>query len=214
VKGLDPQGKSGERVADLATERRRRLNYGKLPKPTGGGVPYANCREELADLSLGQKVALVTESATWKRVMVPILDGLEAERPTRGPKPAYTSHELERAVLFLRMSGKSNYAEARNLLAGDRGQRCRRALGFDKPRKRVGRNLRVVKSLHGVPSEKTVWRHLNRFGLDRHAAASKTWFEEVTDDHFIEFPEEMRREAMLADFDGSAILATALPSSA
>jgi hypothetical protein len=119
--------------------------------------------------------------------MVPVLDEVEAERSTKGPTRSYMTHELERAVLFLRMRGMHTYAAARGLLAGDRSARCGRALGFDVPRRRVERNLRVVCSLDGVPAEKTVWRHLNRFGLDRHAAAYKKLFEALVDDHFIEW---------------------------
>lgn len=206
MKATDPQGKSKEAPSSLAAARTRRLNYGKLPKPSSGAVPYANAREELSDLTLGEKVAVVTASETWQRVMVPFIDQVEAERSKKGPTPSYTSHELECAVLFLRMSGQATYAAARNLLAGDRSARCRHALGFDVPRRRVGRNLRVVRSLDGVPAEKTVWRHLNRFGLDRHAAAYEKLFEALVADHFNEFPEEMLREALLVDFDGSAIV--------
>jgi hypothetical protein len=54
--------------------------------------------------------------------MVPILDQVDAERSTKGPAPCYTAHELERAVFFLRVSGKATYAEVRGLLAGDRSQ--------------------------------------------------------------------------------------------
>jgi hypothetical protein len=198
-------GPSDRAGSTLDAARKRRLNYGKLPRPGCGNVPYANRRDELGGLSLGEKVAIVTASATWERVMVPILDALEAERPKKGPRPAYTSHELERALLFQRMSGKHTYAESRTLLAGDRGGRCRRALDFERPRSRVGRNLRLVESLDGVPSEKTVWRHLRRFGLDRHAAAYKHLFEELVADHIQAFPEEMAQELRLMDFDGSAI---------
>jgi hypothetical protein len=193
-------------ATSLADARKRRLNYGKLPKPSSGDVLYANRREELAELTLGEKVAIVTASPTWERVMLPILDALEAERPKKGPRPSYSSHELERAVLFQRMSGKHTYGEARTLLAGDRGGRCRRALDFDRPRSRVGRNLRVVESLDGVPAEKTVWRHLKRFGLDGHAAAYKQLFEELVSAHIEAFPEEMAEELRAMDFDGSSIL--------
>jgi len=199
-------GRGTAATSSLDDARKRRLSYGKLPKPSAGDVAYANRREELADLTLGEKVAIVTASATWERVMVPVLAALEAERPKKGPRPAYSSHELERAVLFQRMSGKPTYAEARTLLAGDRGGRCRRALDFDRPRSRVGRNLRIVESLDGVPAEKTVWRHLKRFGLDRHAAAYKEFFEELVSAHIEAFPEEMAEELRLMDFDGSSIL--------
>ena len=185
---------------------RQRLKYGRLPTPGNGAVPYANCREELAGDSLGEKVMLVTKTDAWKRIMVPVLDALEAERPRKGPAPAYTSHELELAVLYERMSGEPNYVKARSRLAGDRSARCRRALGFDRSRTRVGRNLRVVESLDGVPSEKTVWRHLNRFGVARSAAAYQELTAALVEEHFTAFPEQMAEESRLVDFDGSAIL--------
>jgi len=194
-------------VTSLAAVKEQRLNYGRLPKPDKGTVPYANCREELADLTLGEKVIIATRTDVWTRLMVPILDELEASRPRKGPAPAYTSHELELAVLFTRMAGKERYSEARTLLAGDRGGRDRRALGFDRPRQRVGRNLRVVESLDGVPSEKTVWRHLNRFGLERNEAIyEQLLFPAIVAEHFEKFPEQMAAESRIVDFDGSAIL--------
>lgn len=196
--------KAPRTVSSLAAAREQRLSYGRLPKPGSGAVPYANCREELADDSLGEKVKLVTQTSAWQQTMVPALDALEAERPTKGPTPAYTSHQLELAVLFQRLAGKQTYAEARALLAGDRGTRDRRALGFDCARPRVGRNLRVVASLDGVPSEKTIWRHLKRFGVARHKTAYEQLFAALLAEHFHEFP-EMAEEARIVDFDGSAI---------
>lgn len=169
-------------------------------------VPYANCRPELTRLCVGEKVAIVTASQTWQRVMGPELDVIEAARSGRGGGRAYTSHELEAAYLYKLMSGSRTYEIARGLLAGDRGGPCRTALGFDRPRRRVGSNLRVIKSLDGVPAEKTMWHHLNRWGLDRHGAAHKALFTAFVNDHFEEFPEEMAEEMRLVDFDGSSIL--------
>ena len=48
--------KAPRTVSSLAAAREQRLSYGRLPKPGSGAVPYANCREELAGLSLGEKV--------------------------------------------------------------------------------------------------------------------------------------------------------------
>jgi len=192
-------------AASLATARERRRNYGKLPKPGCAKVPYALSREEFAGDCTGDFVRIVMASGAWQRVMGRKLTDLEHERPKHGPAPAYDSHELESALLFQRLSGCNTYAEARTLLAGDRGQRCRQALDFDHGRPRVGRNLRVVKSLDGVPSEKTVSRHLRRFGLDRHAEAYEQLFEAFVEDEFGEFPEEMAEEMRLALHDGSTI---------
>jgi hypothetical protein len=90
-------------------------------------------------------------------------------------------------------------------LAGDRGEQDRLVLGFDRPRKRVGAGLRLVRSLDGVPSEATVWRHKQRFGLAEHVAAYRELFERLVQDHFEEFP-ELADEARLVHWDGSVLL--------
>lgn len=43
---------------------------------------------------------------TWQRLMVPVLDELEADRPPKGPAGAYTSQESELAVLTSRLQGE------------------------------------------------------------------------------------------------------------
>jgi hypothetical protein len=181
------------------------LSYGAFPEPRKGDVPYANSRPELADLSVGEKVRLVMATAAWNEVLRPLLDALDAARPKMGPAPSYSSEELESCLLFQRLAGKRTYAEARALLAGDRGEDDRAALGFDRPRKRVGAGLRLVKSLDGVPSEATVWRHKRRFGLAEHVAAYRELFERLVQDHFEEFP-ELADEARLVHWDGSVLL--------
>jgi hypothetical protein len=186
--------------------RKTRLRYGTTwPEPIKGDVPYANSRPELAGLCLGEKVRLVMSTPAWDEVMRPVLDAMDAERPKMGPAPSYSSEELEACLLFQRLAGASTYAKARDLLAGDRGEQDRAALGFTSHRKRVGRGLRLVTSLEGVPSEATVWRHKSRFGLDRHAAAYQVLFEALVREHFEEFP-ELADEAQLVHWDGSALL--------
>jgi hypothetical protein len=184
---------------------KQRLSYGVFPKPMSGAVPYANSREELAGISLGEKVRLVMSTPAWDEVLRPLLTGLDENRPKRGPAPAYSSEELESCLLYQRLAGASTYGRARTLLAGDRGEADRIALGFDRSRQRVGAGLRLIRSLDGVPSEVTVWRHKQRFGLDEHVAAYRTLFERLVRDHFEEFP-ELAEESRLVHWDGSILL--------
>lgn len=184
---------------------KQRLSYGVFPKPLKGDVPYANSRPELADISLGEKVRLVMSTTGWSEVMRPLLTALDELRPKKGPAPAYSSEELESCLLYQRLAGASTYGEARSRLAGDRGEADRITLGFNHPRKRVGAGLRLIKSLDGVPSEATVWRHKTRFGLDEHVAAYHTLFERLVRDHFEEFP-ELVEESRLVHWDGSVLL--------
>jgi hypothetical protein len=192
--------------AGVTPLRKRRLSYGVFPKPLKGDVPYANSRPELADLSLGEKVRLVMSTPAWNEVLRPLLAAMDEDRPRKGPAPSYSSEELESCLLYQRLAGKATYAEARSLLAGDRGAQDRIALGFDQPRKRVGAGLRLVKSLDGVPSEVTVWRHKQRFGAEAHTAAYRELFERLIQEHFQEFPEELTNESRVVHWDGSILL--------
>ncbi|MGH2852615.1 MAG: hypothetical protein ACRDLF_00265 [Solirubrobacteraceae bacterium] len=186
--------------------RKRRLRCGAFPEPLKGDVPYAKSRPELAGMSLGEQVRIIMGTPAWHEVLRPILDALDKDRPKKGPKPSYSSEELESCLLYQRMAGVATYAEARALLAGDRGARDRAVLGFDKARDRVGRSLRLVTSFEGVPSEATVWRHKRRFGLDEHARAYRELFERLLEEHFEEFPKQMSEEARLVHWDGSVLL--------
>ena len=121
-------GGQASKVSSISTARERRLNYGRLPKPSNGEVAYANAREELAGLTLGEKVAIVTESAAWQLVMVPKLNSLAEERSRRGGGHAYSTEELEAAHLYRLMAGCRTWTAAREKLAGDRSKRCRVAL--------------------------------------------------------------------------------------
>ena len=186
-------------------KRRRRFGM-SWPEPTKGDVPYAKSRPELAGLSLGEQVRIVMETSGWSEVLQPILDALDKDRPKKGPKPSYDSEELESCLLYQRLAGLSTYAEARALLAGDRGEHDRAALGFDKHRDHVGRSQRLVTSREGVPSDATVWRHKQRFGLDEHARAYEELFERLLQEHFEEFPEQLSDEARVVHWDGSVLL--------
>jgi hypothetical protein len=202
-------GKACKRVtkvpqADLGA-RKRRLAYGAFPTPLKGDVPYALSRPELAGVSLGEMVRLIVQTPSWDDVLRPVLAQMDADRPKRGPAPSYSSEELESCLLYQRLAGAATYGEARQLLAGDRGAQDRVALGLDRPRKRVGAGLRLVKSLDGVPSEVTIWRHKQRFGLDEHLAAYRELFERLVQEHFEEFP-ELAEEARVVYWDGSMLL--------
>jgi hypothetical protein len=180
--------------------------YGAFPQTVKGDVPYANSRPELASLSIGEKVRLVMATTAWDEVLSPVLAQMDENRPRRGPAPSYTSEELESCLLYQRLAGASTYGAARARLAGDRGEADRIALGFDRSRKRVGAGLRFVRSLDGVPSEVTVWRHKQRFGLDEHVAAYRQLFEQLIAEHFEQFPDEMDEESRIIHWDGSVLL--------
>jgi hypothetical protein len=186
------------------SKQRRKPRSKALPEPPSGvETPYANCREEWKGVGLGEKVKVILDSGAWQEVMIPALLELEAERPRKGPRPAYTSEELERAVLFQKLAGVATYGKARLLLASDREGETRELLGFNRPRRRVGSALRLVKSLDGVPSEVTIWKHLQRWGLERHIAAYQQLFQQLVGEH-LAVP-EFRQEARALNIDGSVI---------
>jgi hypothetical protein len=189
-----------------ASERQRRLKWGLFPQVLKGDVPYADRRPELADVCVGEKVVMVMRTPSWQEVMQPVLDALDAERPRKGPAPAYDSTELESCLLYARLVGAATWGEARTLLAGDRAGCDREALGFDHPRQRVGAGLSLVRSREGVPSETTVWRHKRRFGLQRHTSAYRVLFERLVEEHFKEWGEQLSEEARLVHWDGSMLL--------
>jgi hypothetical protein len=188
----------------MSSPKRRAPRSKALPAPpTEIKTPYAECREEWQGVSPGEKVRVVLDSPAWQRVMIPELERLEAERSRKGPAPSYTSEELESAVLFQKLIGLATYREARARLAGDREQKTREALGFDRPRKRYGRGVTLVKSLDGVPSEVTIWRHLQRWNLERHVAAYDKLFQELVEEHLAD--PDMRAEARTLNVDGSTV---------
>jgi Transposase DDE domain len=186
----------------MACKRRPRSKV--LPEPPSGvETPYANCRLEWQGVGLGEKTKVVLDSAAWQDVMIPALIELEADRPRKGPDPSYSSEELERAVLFQKVAGVENYKQARNLLASDRHAETRELLGFDKPRTRRGKNKTTFKSLDGVPSEVTVWRHEQRWGLERHIEIYEEVFQRLLHEH-LEDP-DFQDEARVLNIDGSVV---------
>lgn len=187
----------------MAAQRRKPRSKALPAPPSGVETPYANCRLEWKGVGLGAKVKVVLDSPAWQQVMVPALLELEAERPRKGPRPSYTSEELERAILFQKLAGFENYIQARNLLASDRHLETRELLGFDKPRTRRGKNKTVFKSLDGVPSEVTVWRHEQRWGLARHIDAYERLFQLLVQGHLEDA--DFQEEARTLNIDGSVV---------
>lgn len=179
---------------------KRRLRWSNLPKPGSGEVPYAKSRPELAGFSEGQIARAILDSAAWKEVMRPVLDQLDRERVRPGKeKPFYSSEELESVLLYQRVCGLGSYKRARNELAGDR-EEARRLLGFDKPR---NRKSRVVKLRDGVPSEATMSRHRGRFVERRRVEAYLTLERRLLDEHLSCL--ELQEEARILNLDGTKI---------
>lgn len=179
---------------------KRRLRWSNLPKPRSGEVPYAKSRPELAGFSEGEITRAVLDSDAWKEVMRPVLAAVDRERVRPGKeKPIYSSEELESVLLYQRVCGLGSYKRARNELAGDR-EEARRLLGFDKPR---NRKSRVVKLRDGVPSEATVSRHRARFGERRRLKAYVALERRLLDEH-LDCP-ELQEEARILNLDGTKI---------
>lgn len=193
----------GQRTPKSASRQRRLKLAAALPVPPDQAtVPYAKCRAELKDLSVGQLTRLVLDSPAWQRVMVPVLDQLDAQRAAQpGTKPAYNSHELESVLLFQRVCGLRSYKEARDALAGDRHADARRLLGFDHWRPGGPRVTRILR--RGVPSESTVSRHRKRFGERRRRGAYERLFRLLVEEH-LQDP-EMRAEARILALDGKVL---------
>jgi hypothetical protein len=190
-------------VFPMAARKRKPRNTALPAVPTEVQTPYALCRDEFAGLSVGELTLIILKSQAWQTVIVPKLAALDAERSVKGPKPSYTSEELEAAVLFQKLAGVATYGQARAILAGDREHRTREALNFDKPRKRYGRGVVLVRSLDGVPSEATIWRHMQRWGLDRHNDAYEAMLDQLVPEH-LQDP-EFQAEARVLNIDGSTI---------
>jgi len=184
--------------------RRRASRSTKLPTLlASASVPYANKSPGLRGLSAAEKVVILMGSDAYRRIVLPVLAEVDAERLARpGPDPAYESRELEGAVLYQLMSGKRTYAKARERLAGDRTARERRLLRFDLSRRRFGRNKQVIKSRPGVPSESTIWNYLQDFGLARRVRTYRKLFHALVAEHLLD--PEFLEEARVMFVDGSA----------
>ncbi len=176
------------------------MRWSNLPKPGSGDVPYAKSRPELAGFSEAQITRAILDSAAWQQVMRPILAELDRQRTRPGKeKPIYSSEELESVLLYQRVCGLGSYKRARNELAGDR-EEARRLLGFDKPR---NRKTRVVKLRDGVPSEATVSRHRARFNERRRVEAYLALERRLLEEH-LACP-ELQEEALILNMDGTKI---------
>ena len=184
--------------------RRRAARATALPTLLERGtVLYSNSAPWWRGATLGERVLILTDTDAWHQVMDQLLSQVDAERLSRpGPDPAYTALELERAILFQRLAGLSTYGKARTLLAGDRHERDRQLLEFDRPRSRVGCCLYLFRSLDGVPSESTIWRYLQDVGLQRHKLIYRRLFKAIVQQHMMD--PEMRDEARVLFVDGSA----------
>ena len=149
-----------------------------------------------------EMMTLIINSRAWQDEVQPVCEALDRARPSKGPKPLYTSEELESALVYQQLCGLRCYREARDRLAGDRGTEVRTALGFDRPRSLRGR--RVVALRCGVPSEPTISRHLSLFDPRERSAMYRRLFEHNVRDHF-EFP-EFREEMRVLAVDGTHIV--------
>ena len=173
--------------------RSRRLSYGPFPEPLKGDVPYANSRPELAGLSLGEQVRIVMSTAAWNEVMSPTLEALDAERPKKGPGPP-TARRSWRAAC----SSSASPARAptpkpacSSLARAPRtSEHSLASANPPRPRREEPAPREVFDS---VPSAATVWRHKQRFGLERHARAYEELFERLAEEPFEEFPSWLMR---------------------
>jgi len=188
-----------ERPGSKTIHRLRRL--GALPvMPQVAEVPYAKCRPELKGMTEGEMTRLILDSDAWLEVMVPVLDQLEASRPTKGPRPAYSSHELEGVLLFARVCGSREYRGTRDALAGDRHADARALLGLDAHRKSANG---TIKLRAGLPSEATISRHKKRFGELARLQAYKALELRLRIEHLA--TPELQEEARILDIDGTKI---------
>jgi hypothetical protein len=175
----------------------------EFPPIPDGTVLYGKGRPELKQMNDGELMLVIVRSAAWRDVVTPVCEELDRTRPSRGPKPLYTSEELEYVLLYQLLCGLRCYREARDRLAGDRGAVVRAALGFNRPRSLRGR--RVVSLTSGVPSEPTISRHLNHFDPELRRATYRRLFERLVREHFEFFP-EFREDARVLGMDGTHIL--------
>lgn len=120
-------------------QRSKRVRYGALPQPPEKMVvPYAQSREELKNLTEGQLTEIVMGTQAFKDEIGMVCDKLDSKRGRRGNKrgtdPLYSAWECEAVFVYQRVCGLRSVKEARDRLAGDRGNDARRILGFNKSR--------------------------------------------------------------------------------
>lgn len=122
-------------------------------------MPYAEARPEIAAMSAGERVLAFYRTDSWSKVMLPVLNEIEAKR--RAPRPGekgrrgwaspYTAHEFESLEILRRVLGRKSTQATRDWLASDRGRETRELLGFDRPRARHGG--RAQQLMHGIPCD-------------------------------------------------------------
>lgn len=199
VQAVDANGSKPNAITTSGPRRRLRRPR-LLPEPGDARVPYAKSHPDLQGITDAQVARMVLDSDAWQQVMKPVLDLIDRARIVPGKeKPLYTSEELESVLLYQRICGYSSYKRARNAIAGDR-EEARRLLGFDRPR---NRGRRVVKLRDGVPSEATVSRHRARLGEHRR----KDLYEEVEAQLLAEHLEfdALKEEARELNVDGTSV---------
>jgi predicted DNA-binding transcriptional regulator AlpA len=171
-----------------------RATLSKLADRNRGELHGDDSLGEQARPCLGQQVRIIMSTAAWRENLQPTLDEIQANRPKKGPAPAYETEELEQCLLYQCLAQTNTYAEALAILVSEDGEKDRITLGFNTNCPRgVGRNLRPAKnkkaigekdipsqtSENGVPSQVTVWRHQQRFGSEKHARSYKKLFEQL-----------------------------------
>jgi len=184
-------------------QRKRRLRSStKLPDPPSGEQPYAKSREELKGVTSEEIVLWVMTTAEWAQAMKPVLDAVDLERAERrsgrsGRRPSYSAEDIERALLFGKVSGYRTYKKTHLKLCADRT--AREALGFTKSNPNL-----ATRYENGVPSPATVSRHLRRFGHERRGGAWDKLARMLRDFHVSNFP-EMQEEIRVSNVDGSRL---------
>ena len=92
----------------------------------------------------------------WDEAMRPVLDAMDAERP-RWVRRRRTARKSWRPACSSSASpGRAPTPRPARAWPETTASATAEALGFDRPRKRVGTGLRLVTSFEGVPSEATV----------------------------------------------------------
>lgn len=159
-----------------AERDKRRLRYGLLPVPSETvEVPYAKRHDD--DFDAGEVVGWLVDRPEWQDTIGAECALVESERPRKGPKPSYTTIELEAALFFQIISGIRTYKAARDRLAGDKAERSRAALRFDQPRESRCSSERTC--FAGIPSEATMSRHRARFPHERRLKAYMRYFDRL-----------------------------------
>jgi hypothetical protein len=138
-------------------------------------VPYAKRYER--DFDAGAAAAWLMSRPEWEETIGAECDAVEAERTPYGPKPSYSTRELEAALFYQVMRGIRTWKSTRNELAGDTGERSRAALNFDIAREQRCPN--ELTRMAGVPSESTMCRHRKRFPWERRLGPYRAYFDRL-----------------------------------